>query len=256
MPPLKPKHSVFISYCREDAAFAAKLRQRLAKRNLFPWLDRSELRGGDEWGEEIKQAIVHSSALAVVMSPPALKSAWVRREWKLALSAKVPVIPVIRRSIVLPRALAKLQWVDFSRKGKQWLRLVEALIATQAIKKGRRQLALRAEFDLDDDGDPVQAEGDEYVILLNLDNVPAGARKVRYQIHDESFSPSVWYKRNPKGGFGTSMQSYGDILLSAEVETPKKTHVVYTGLWPALLHTHSADTKRSIRSALTQIRNN
>jgi hypothetical protein len=89
---------------------------------------------------------------------------------------------------------------------------------------------------------------------LHLENLPSGAEKVRYEIHHDEFDPGVWYKWKPENGFQTSMQSYGNVLISAQVATRKQTHVLSTTLYAALLRTHVDDDTPSVRSALSQIR--
>jgi hypothetical protein len=226
------KRSVFISYAQEDLRFAKKLRRHfLGDLNLPPWIAVTELFGAQDFRIEIKRAIQEASAL-VVLSPSSVKSKWVRQEVKWAIAAKVPIIPAVVQRVAVPRLLATRQCVDFTNQRKGWLQLGASVINATAKSK-RNWLELRAAFELDDNGDPIFAKDNELKILLHLENLPSGAEKVRYEIHHDEFDPGVWYKWKPENGFQTSMQSYGNVLISAQVATRKQTHVLSTTLYAA-----------------------
>ena len=90
----EPKSRVFVSYARKDGeAFAIRLRERLraAAPDIDPWLDHYEMVGGRGWWVQITSAIDASRALVLVMTPAALRSDVVRREWQYARQHGVPV---------------------------------------------------------------------------------------------------------------------------------------------------------------------
>ena len=89
------KERVFISYARSDgAAFAKKLRQDLEKENIPCWQDRQGMEGGRDWWEQIKEALDHAEYMVLVITPAAIKSPIIRREWRYARSQGVCVYPV------------------------------------------------------------------------------------------------------------------------------------------------------------------
>jgi len=89
------RKGVFISYSRKDgAAFAKKLRQRLQKEGFLLWQDRVGLEGGRDWWLQIVDALNHVEYMALVMTPEALKSPIIKKEWRYARQQGVCVFPV------------------------------------------------------------------------------------------------------------------------------------------------------------------
>lgn len=89
---------IFISYARSDGRdFSRELNQRLAKENLRIWRDLQDLQDGERWWEQIQKVITSSDLehLILVMTPSALKSGYVRDEWRIARREGKNVIPVI-----------------------------------------------------------------------------------------------------------------------------------------------------------------
>ena len=81
----QPRSGVFISYARSDGeAFAHRLRQRLEKQNIKLWQDRVALEGGRDWWLQITEALDNVQFMALVVTPNALKSEYVRKEWRYA----------------------------------------------------------------------------------------------------------------------------------------------------------------------------
>jgi hypothetical protein len=248
---------VFISYARKDAAFVSRLTKRLKSLQLAAWRDIDALRAGEYWQEAIDKALSSAAALVVVLSPRAVKSAYVAYEWAFALGAGIKVIPIITGKIakasIHPR-LSGLQFVDFTKRGKPWLRLIDALELEAPGAQRSEKAQIRAAFDIKS-GKP-KKEGDEYIILLSIDRIPAGATRATYEAHDESFDPRTWPEKNPKANFSTWMKSYGDVLLSADIRTPDGVTRIETTLYNALLRKHAQDENRVVRGALRDIKGN
>ena len=57
-------YDIFISYSSQDKAWADKLDAELRKRNLTPFLDRKRLTSGDEWQDQLKDALNSSKHMA------------------------------------------------------------------------------------------------------------------------------------------------------------------------------------------------
>ena len=55
------KTAVFISYAREDSDSAERLYNELKKTGFKPWLDKYNIIAGQDWKEEIMDAIENSS---------------------------------------------------------------------------------------------------------------------------------------------------------------------------------------------------
>ena len=88
---------IFVSYARSDGKeIAAELRRRLQDEHGFPlWQDLADMEGGRDWWQQITEAIDHVEFLVLVMTPAALGSEYVRREWRYARQQGRCVIPVI-----------------------------------------------------------------------------------------------------------------------------------------------------------------
>ncbi len=86
---------VFISYSRKDGeAFAKDLRTRLEEKEIPLWQDRVGLEGGRDWWLQIVAALDKVEFMVLVMTPEAMKSPIIRKEWRHARQKGVCVYPV------------------------------------------------------------------------------------------------------------------------------------------------------------------
>jgi hypothetical protein len=86
---------IFISYSSQDAAFADTYYRILLQRDHEVWMDRAELKGGQEWVHIIQDRIRWSDAMIVLWSANALRSTWVEMEMTYAHTLKKKIIPVL-----------------------------------------------------------------------------------------------------------------------------------------------------------------
>ncbi len=125
---------IFVSYARSDGKeIAAELRRRLQDDHGFPlWQDLADLEGGRDWWLQITDAIDHVEFLVLVMTPAALGSEYVRREWRYARQQGKCVIPVIGAKGIdfdsLPGWMRRAHFVD-PDEPDQWRRFVRTLEA-------------------------------------------------------------------------------------------------------------------------------
>ena len=105
---------IFISYSRKDISFVRKLAGDLETAGYDVWWDVSDLRGGDDWLRLIPAAIESSDHFIVVLSPNAITSDWVKREYTQALSLHKKVIPIMLTRSSVPFALNTLNYIDFT----------------------------------------------------------------------------------------------------------------------------------------------
>src|SRR3954452_15491792 len=111
------KH-VFISYSSVDGDFADLLRLRLEQEGFTVWTDNGNLVAGDDWRDEIDQAIRDAFAVIVVMTPNSRSSQYVTFEWSFALGiGNVKVIPLLKEvgGDTHPR-IDPLQRLDFRNR--------------------------------------------------------------------------------------------------------------------------------------------
>lgn len=77
---------VFLSYAHRDAPLARALAADLTKRGLRVWSHEAELLPGDNVWLRNGEALKHSEAMVVFVSPEAMRSEWVQSEIDYALA--------------------------------------------------------------------------------------------------------------------------------------------------------------------------
>ena len=120
------KHTIFISYSRKDRDIAHQLAQDLKKAGFDAWWDISGLKGGDAWVRTIQAALKASKYCVVVLSPDAVESEWVEKEYTYAIGLGLGIIPVLYKKCEVPMALANIQYIDF--RGKKYERGLQELL--------------------------------------------------------------------------------------------------------------------------------
>jgi len=134
--------TVFISYAREDVAFAQRLNTDLQRRGVATWIDELGIRGGDDWPTRIATALAGCKAVLVVVSPDSMASRWVQRELSFADAEGKRILPLIHRQCEQPRwfrlRFGNVQWVDFSEGSyeanlAELLTSIEEMLALQVI---------------------------------------------------------------------------------------------------------------------------
>jgi hypothetical protein len=117
---------VFLSYAREDGeACAAELRERLGREaaDIVIKQDRLLLEGGVGWWKQITDAIDSVEFLVLVVTPKALASGNVQKEWRYARQQGVCVYPVKGapdaelQFAKMPRWMSKAHFFDLE---KEW----------------------------------------------------------------------------------------------------------------------------------------
>lgn len=117
-----PQFDVFLSHNSVDKSWVIQLKDDLSRYGVSVWLDKDEIRPGDIFAEALENGLANSKAVALIISPDALKSGWVKAEYYRALSLSqnnqtaLQLIPVILREAELPGFLQDRSWVDFREK--------------------------------------------------------------------------------------------------------------------------------------------
>jgi len=86
---------IFISYARIDGEdFAKELRGRLEVEGIQVWQDRTNMEGGRDWWLQIVEILDHVEFMVLIMTPAAMRSPLIRKEWHAARQKGVCVYPV------------------------------------------------------------------------------------------------------------------------------------------------------------------
>lgn len=119
---------VFISHVHNDEALAQKIVEILEEAGLEVWDDTREILPGDNWAEQVAQALKESEAMVVLLTPEATRSRWVRREIEYALGEEryskrlIPVLvgdPADFPQEAIPWILWRLQMIKLSEYDKE-----------------------------------------------------------------------------------------------------------------------------------------
>lgn len=137
--------AVFLSYAREDAEAARRLADALRAFGVEVWFDRSELRGGDAWDQQIRRQIKECGLFMPIVSEQSDQrgEGYFRLEWKLAverthlLADGVPFLfPVVVDDTVETAASVPEQFLK-----AQWTRLPGGEPTPQFVEHVKRLLA-------------------------------------------------------------------------------------------------------------------
>lgn len=112
---------VFISYVKEDYAFASKLYDYLVDNNFIPWLDKKEILPGQDWNFVIRKALRDANYIVLLLSSTSIqKRGYVQREFKAALDFveekledDIYLIPLKINDCIIPEKLSKFQWIEY-----------------------------------------------------------------------------------------------------------------------------------------------
>lgn len=105
---------IFLSFSRQDNLFVEKLRDALTQAGFNLWVADDDLLIGTDWSDAIEKALRDSVAMIVVLSPPAIQSEWVRKEYGYFLVSKKPLLPIMAARTELPFDLQRIQYLDFT----------------------------------------------------------------------------------------------------------------------------------------------
>ena len=126
--------NIFLIHAHSDRETVRRLYQRLVSDRLNVWLDAERLQPGQDWQNEIRDALLKCDVVLVCLSKAFDKQQGYRHEeLKLALEKanflpddKVFIIPVRLEKCDMPESLLHLHRVDLFRPGG-YKKLVNAL---------------------------------------------------------------------------------------------------------------------------------
>jgi len=111
---------VFLSHSNFDGEVASKIADILRRHGIPVWHGPTSIRGGDEWHDEIGDALERCDWFVILLSPNSMKSTWVKRELVYALKERryeKRIVPVLIRVFNYHRfswTFHSYQHVDFT----------------------------------------------------------------------------------------------------------------------------------------------
>ena len=111
---------VFLSHSSKDRKMATRLAEALREHAVPVWYSETNLVGAQQWHDEIGKALERCEWFLIILSPPATRSEWVKRELLYALRTpryKGRIVPIRHRACDAARlswTLEDLQAVDFT----------------------------------------------------------------------------------------------------------------------------------------------
>src|SRR5512132_2458318 len=91
-------NEVFLSHAHQARTFADALAQVIRSHGVPVWYSQTNILGAQQWHDEIGAALQRCDWFALVLSPHAVESQWVKRELLYALDHKrydKKIIPVM-----------------------------------------------------------------------------------------------------------------------------------------------------------------
>jgi hypothetical protein len=112
-PFVKPSTSkIFTSYSRSDSVFVDWLWQELESRNIQIWVDRKDIKAGENWADAVDSALKSSQVMLLVLSPASMSSKNVKQEWMYMMDTGKVVVPILWQDCEKHFKLYALQHID------------------------------------------------------------------------------------------------------------------------------------------------
>lgn len=100
---------VFLSHAHSDRKFVNRLVKILQENGIRYWYSKAHLVGAQQWQDEIGRALDRCDWFAIVLSPAATRSEWVKRELRYVLNEdkyRGRIVPLL----IHPCDHKKLSW--------------------------------------------------------------------------------------------------------------------------------------------------
>jgi hypothetical protein len=121
-------HEVFLSHSDRDRPFVTRIATILRRHGIPVWYSRTNIRGAQQWHDEIGAALRRCDWFVLILSPNAVESVWVKRELLFSLQQNRfadRIIPALYQPCDYERlswTLSLLQMVDFTQPFDQGCR--------------------------------------------------------------------------------------------------------------------------------------
>jgi hypothetical protein len=136
----RPAHQpyLFISYASADRERVLPIVDALERAGMPVWVDRTGIGAGENYAEQITEAIKGAAALALMASAASLASRNCKQEIALAWRFETPYLPLLLEAVTIPDDLAywleASQWTEVLDKPEgEWLPRVLAALAAFGV---------------------------------------------------------------------------------------------------------------------------
>eukprot|EP00937_MAST-01D_sp_MAST-1D-sp2_P000397 g397.t1 len=169
---LLKRPQVMISYRHVDSKFAQRLRRALEAAGFRVWID-TAIRAGNDWRDDIAQAIRDSVAVVFLTTPGAVTSKYCKEELFYARTCNKAIFPVMLEDTFshlrggVKVILQRIQWIDFSEEGAFDDKFY---ILKTRIREQMRQDRLANALQADDQEEQQDTEGGGGRDLLRTDS--------------------------------------------------------------------------------------
>ena len=119
---------IFLSHSDRDRQFVQELVAVLRRHGLPVWYSRINIRGAQQWHDEIGAALHRCDWFMLVLSPSAVESIWVKRELLFSLQENRfdnKIVPLVYQDCDYRRlswTLPSFQMIDFTQAFEQGCR--------------------------------------------------------------------------------------------------------------------------------------
>ncbi|HUY77814.1 MAG TPA: toll/interleukin-1 receptor domain-containing protein [Ktedonobacterales bacterium] len=131
------QYDIFISYAHEDVEFVEVLDAGLESQGVTTWRDRRRLQPTDLWKTKIREALLRSRCMVLILSQASINSSAVQEEYDIVTSANQDR-PMSEQILVLPvryetytetvwRPELQRQWIDISEVKTTRMKVATAL---------------------------------------------------------------------------------------------------------------------------------
>ena len=119
MATLEDGHDAFVSYSHANAETVLPIVQSIEEDGITVWIDRDEMRAGQNWAGQIVRAIKSADRFCLMCSAQAFESDHVRREVYLADKYGKKMVPIRLDATEMPED------IEYFLIGRQWIDLFE-----------------------------------------------------------------------------------------------------------------------------------
>jgi len=125
---------VLICYHSVEARFALSLSADLRNQGVPVWIDRLDIRTGEDWLTALREAMETAAVFLPILSPDYVASGYGKRELQYAATIARPLVPILLRSVSAadwPLEVGYRQYIDFTdwRNEENYQKKLEQLVA-------------------------------------------------------------------------------------------------------------------------------